>query len=215
MRNRFLEEAEGHRLAATSSAESLLALFDDDLRAPPPRAATAPYVRRIIDEEEAGSHALGEAAQAMATAAVSHFDRLSTFEFLLLGLVLLVLGLEGLFVVNPAVKKIQRIMDDLRRSHDELKIYRQSSSSLTPSSRTSRRSRRTTCRSRCERSRPSATGCGRDAAARIDDQGRDYLDRIQNAAGRMQTLINDLLTYARVATKATAVRRHRPGLGHP
>ncbi len=36
----------------------------------------------------------------------------------------------------------------------------------------------------------------------IDDQGRDYLDRIQNAAGRMQTLINDLLTYARVATKA-------------
>ncbi len=36
----------------------------------------------------------------------------------------------------------------------------------------------------------------------FDDQGRDYLDRIQNAAGRMQTLINDLLTYARVATKA-------------
>ena len=39
-------------------------------------------------------------------------------------------------------------------------------------------------------------------AAALDDQGRDYLDRIQNAAGRMQTLINDLLTYARVATKA-------------
>ena len=39
-------------------------------------------------------------------------------------------------------------------------------------------------------------------ALALDDQGRDYLDRIQNAAGRMQTLINDLLTYARVATKA-------------
>ncbi len=39
-------------------------------------------------------------------------------------------------------------------------------------------------------------------AATIDDQGRDYLDRVQSAAARMQTLINDLLTYCRVATKA-------------
>ena len=39
-------------------------------------------------------------------------------------------------------------------------------------------------------------------AAALDDQGRDYLDRIQNAARRMQTLINDLLTYSRVSTKA-------------
>ncbi|HKI20809.1 MAG TPA: ATP-binding protein, partial [Isosphaeraceae bacterium] len=39
-------------------------------------------------------------------------------------------------------------------------------------------------------------------APALDDAGRDYLDRIQNAAGRMHTLINDLLTYARVATKA-------------
>jgi light-regulated signal transduction histidine kinase (bacteriophytochrome) len=36
----------------------------------------------------------------------------------------------------------------------------------------------------------------------LDEQGRDYLERIQGAAGRMQTLINDLLTYARVTTKA-------------
>ena len=64
------------------------------------------------------------------------------------------------------------------------------------------RSRHTTCRSRCGRSRPSATDCRSKCAAALDDQGRDYLDRIQNAAGRMQTLINDLLTYARVATKA-------------
>ena len=32
--------------------------------------------------------------------------------------------------------------------------------------------------------------------------GRDYLERMQNAAGRMQTLINDLLTFSRVTTKA-------------
>jgi light-regulated signal transduction histidine kinase (bacteriophytochrome) len=39
-------------------------------------------------------------------------------------------------------------------------------------------------------------------AAALDDVGRDYLDRVQNAAKRMQTLINDLLTFCRVTTKA-------------
>lgn len=37
---------------------------------------------------------------------------------------------------------------------------------------------------------------------KFDDQGRDYLDRMHNAAGRMHTLINDLLMYSRVTTKA-------------
>ncbi len=36
----------------------------------------------------------------------------------------------------------------------------------------------------------------------LDEQGNDYLDRVQNAAHRMQTLINDLLTFSRVTTKA-------------
>jgi PAS domain S-box-containing protein len=35
----------------------------------------------------------------------------------------------------------------------------------------------------------------------LADDGRDYLERMQNAASRMQTLINDLLTLSRVATK--------------
>lgn len=38
-------------------------------------------------------------------------------------------------------------------------------------------------------------------AAQLTDEGRDYLNRMQNAAGRMQTLINDLLTFSRVTTK--------------
>ncbi|MCR4408180.1 MAG: GAF domain-containing protein [Anaerolineae bacterium] len=38
--------------------------------------------------------------------------------------------------------------------------------------------------------------------AELGDQGRDYLARMQNATRRMQTLINDLLTYSRVTTKA-------------
>jgi len=36
----------------------------------------------------------------------------------------------------------------------------------------------------------------------LEGQGRDYLERMQNAARRMQTLINDLLALSRVTTKA-------------
>ena len=36
----------------------------------------------------------------------------------------------------------------------------------------------------------------------LGDRGRDYLDRMKDAAGRMQTLINNLLTYSRVTTRA-------------
>lgn len=35
----------------------------------------------------------------------------------------------------------------------------------------------------------------------LGDEGADYINRMQNAAGRMQTLINDLLIFSRVATK--------------
>jgi light-regulated signal transduction histidine kinase (bacteriophytochrome) len=36
----------------------------------------------------------------------------------------------------------------------------------------------------------------------LEADGRDYLQRMQNAARRMQTLINDLLTFSRVESKA-------------
>jgi len=39
-------------------------------------------------------------------------------------------------------------------------------------------------------------------AALLGDQGRDYLQRMQNAAARMQDLINDLLAFSRVTTRA-------------
>ncbi|HTJ00461.1 MAG TPA: ATP-binding protein [Dongiaceae bacterium] len=35
----------------------------------------------------------------------------------------------------------------------------------------------------------------------LTGEGRDYLDRMQNAAARMQTLINDLLTFSRVISR--------------
>jgi signal transduction histidine kinase len=39
-------------------------------------------------------------------------------------------------------------------------------------------------------------------ADQLGPEGNDYLRRMQNAAGRMQTLINDLLAFSRVTTKA-------------
>ena len=36
----------------------------------------------------------------------------------------------------------------------------------------------------------------------LPEAGQEYLQRMQNAAGRMQTLINDLLAFSRVTTKA-------------
>lgn len=39
-------------------------------------------------------------------------------------------------------------------------------------------------------------------AEQLGDQGRDFLGRMQNAAGRMQVLIEDLLSFSRVTTKA-------------
>lgn len=38
-------------------------------------------------------------------------------------------------------------------------------------------------------------------AETLGAEGSDYIQRMQNAAGRMQTLINDLLTFSRVVTK--------------
>ena len=38
-------------------------------------------------------------------------------------------------------------------------------------------------------------------AEALEEQGKEYLERMQNASGRMSTLINDLLTYSRVTSK--------------
>lgn len=42
--------------------------------------------------------------------------------------------------------------------------------------------------------------------ATIGEEGKDYLARMQNAAARMQSLIEDLLAFARVTTKAQPLR---------
>jgi len=45
---------------------------------------------------------------------------------------------------------------------------------------------------------------------RLDDKSRDYLTRMRDSAGRMQQLINDLLTYSRVGVRAQTFAEIEP-----
>ena len=44
-------------------------------------------------------------------------------------------------------------------------------------------------------------------AEALEEQGKEYLNRMQDASGRMATLINDLLTYSRVTSKGRPYER--------
>jgi signal transduction histidine kinase len=195
-------EAETHRLLATQSAESLLSLLGRNGSATPRSAESGPLVRNIIAEEDAFSRASGEAATAAADEVAARSKQIASFEFQSFGLLLVVLVLEGLVVVNPAVLKIQQIMRQMARSHEELKFYakklERSNKELQDFASVASHDLQEPLRKIQAFSDRLRSRC----AGGLDDQGRDYLDRIQNAAGRMHTLINDLLTYARVATKA-------------
>jgi len=199
---RLQREAETHRLSATQSAESLLALFERNRSATPPSTESGPLVRNIIAEEDAFGQAAAEVAQASADEVAVRIRQIGSFEFQLFGLVLAVLVLEGLFVVNPAVLKIQQIMRTMGRSHEELKVYakrlERSNKELQDFASVASHDLQEPLRKIQAFGDRLRSRC----AAALDDQGRDYLERMQNAAGRMHTLINDLLTYARVATKA-------------
>ena len=200
--SQLLQQAEIHRLSASRSAEALLALFERAGSAPPPLAESSARLGRIIADEEAAGRAVGEAAQASSKEASDRIGQLETLEFLLFGMVLIVLMLEGLFVISPAVVRIQRFMEELGRSHEALKAYaaklERSNSELQDFASVASHDLQETLR----KVQAFSDRLNSKHAATLGDQRRDYLDRIQNAAGRMQTLINDLLTYSRVSTKA-------------
>ena len=195
-------EAEAHRLLAIEAAKSLLTLLEEHPARAPPAAESSPLLRRIVDLEDAFNRASGDAAQAAATDMAVGIQKIESFEFRLFGLVLVVLVIEGLFVVNPAIMKIQRAMRDIGRSHEEMKLYakklERSNKELQDFASVASHDLQEPLRKIQAFGDRLKSRC----AAALDDQGRDYLDRMQNAAGRMHTLINDLLTFARVATKA-------------
>ena len=76
----------------------------------------------------------------------------------------------------------------------------------TRSSSSSPMSPPTTCRSRCARSAPSARCWPTRSSESLDDEGRQYIDFMTDAAARMQTLVSDLLALSRVTTAAQALR---------
>ena len=190
----------------TSGGDPISSVTAGALRAESPGDTTV----RGIQATRARHHCRGgrfhtaeaEAAQAAADLAAGRIRRMESFELTLLGLVLGVLIVEGLFVVNPAVLKIQQIMGEMVRSHDELKFYakklERSNKELQDFASVASHDLQEPLRKIQAFSDRLKSQC----AGALDDQARDYVDRIQNAAGRMHTLINDLLTYARVASKA-------------
>ena len=59
----------------------------------------------------------------------------------------------------------------------------------------------TTCKNLCRKIQAFGDRLKAKCGETLGEQGQDYLTRMQNAAGRMQTLITDLLTFSRVATQ--------------
>ncbi len=197
-----LRRADKHRLAAIKAADALLALLTRAGPAAPPPAEVWPLALRVAAEEGSHGQAVADAALVSEREAVDRIRRLKAFDLELFGLVMIVLLLEGLYVVNPAVKKIQAFVGDMARSHNGMKVYaaklERSNKELQDFASVASHDLQEPLRKVQAFSDRLKSKC----AASIDDQGRDYLDRIQNASKRMQTLINDLLTYARVSTKA-------------
>ena len=199
--DRILGLVKPQRRAVIRAAEALLAVFGQD-GSGPPRADTGPLVRNLVAAEAAYLRIFDQAELQAEREAAGRIVRLKSLELKLFAFVLLVLLLEAVFVINPAVRKIQPFMKEMGRSHEELKTY---AAKLERSNKELQDFASVASHDLQEPLRKVQAFSDRlksKYAGSLDDQGRDYLDRIQNAARRMQTLINDLLTYARVTTKA-------------
>lgn len=199
---RLLARAAAGREAASRAADGLLSLLSREGSARPSSADTNPLLLAILDGEEAATRAVEEFVRAAGEGFVDRYKRLALFEYELFGLVLSVLVLEGLFVVNPAVVKIRLFMRNMERSNDDLKDYarrlERSNKELQDFASVASHDLQEPLR----KVQAFSDRMKSKYAETLDDQGRDYLDRIQNAARRMQILINDLLSYARVTTQA-------------
>ncbi len=198
----LLRIAEPHRLAAIRAARTILSRLGQARSSAARTAEIGVLIRKLSAEEGAFCKAIDANVLQAETRAAGRIRQLRSLEIRLFSFVLLVLLLEGLCVVSPAVRKIQLIMSNMQRSNEEMKRYSErlerSNKELEDFASVASHDLQEPLRKVQAFSDRLRSRCG----AAIDDQGRDYLDRIQKAAGRMQTLINDLLTYARITTKA-------------
>jgi signal transduction histidine kinase len=195
-------EASVHKNAALAAAASLLATLGADGALLPPADVTVPLFQTIIAEEAAYRRTIADSVYQFEHESVLQVNRIESIEFSLFVVVMIVLLLEGIYVYGSAMKKIQAFMSEVRRSNDELRNYaarlERSNKELQDFASVASHDLQEPLRKIQAFSDRLRTRC----AAALDDVGRDYLDRVQNAARRMQTLINDLLTFCRVTTKA-------------
>jgi signal transduction histidine kinase len=168
----------------------------------PAAAALRLLVGKLVLASEAFRNSHSQVMTRVENEAAGHVDRLRSLGFRIFGFVMAVLLLEGLFVISPAVRKIQQVIAEMDRSHRDLKTY---AAKLERSNRELQDFASVASHDLQEPLRKVQAFSDRlrsKYGAVLDVQGGDYLDRVQNAAGRMQTLIDDLLTYSRVTTKA-------------
>jgi signal transduction histidine kinase len=194
--------ARAHRIAALDAATSLVTKVGTESSAPALAAETSALIQTLITEEDAERRALGESMLQFEQESAIRLDKLESIEFALFVAVLIVLLMEGIYVIGPAMNQIQAFVNDARRSNEEQKSYaarlERSNKELQDFASVASHDLQEPLRKVQAFSDRLRSKCG----AALDDSGRDYLDRIQNAGKRMQTLINDLLTFSRVTTKA-------------
>src|SRR5262249_21759207 len=118
-----LNQAEAHRRSAITSAKALLKRVESKESERPATPDTAALAPAIVAEEAAFASEVGEAAAAAETESANHLARLKTAELKLFGFVMIVLVLEGFFVISPAVRKIRHFMTEMSQTHEELKSY--------------------------------------------------------------------------------------------
>jgi signal transduction histidine kinase len=184
---------------AIASARALAALASE------PGVTTAslrPLIDATVMAEEQHRRTLDSYMTRTEGEATARMERLRLLESLLGIYVVIVLILEGMFVVIPAIRGITRHTEELARSNALLRSYadrlEQSNKELQEFASVASHDLQEPLR----KVQAFSDRLRRKYADKLDEQGLDHLGRIQNAAERMQKLINDLLTYSRVTTKA-------------